>query len=58
VKRLRDRGKSALWLALVLIPVIGPLVLAFELGFWRGTPGENQYGDDPLSENADYMVVS
>lgn len=58
IKRLHDRGKTALWLALVLIPVIGPLWLAFELGFRRGTPGENQYGSDPLTEDADYMVVS
>jgi uncharacterized membrane protein YhaH (DUF805 family) len=57
-KRLRDRGKSPVWLALVLIPLIGPLWLLIELGLLRGTPGENRYGDDPLNEHTDYMTVS
>lgn len=56
-KRLHDRGKSPLWFLLVLIPVLGPLWLLLELGFLRGTPGENRYGDDPLVYRADYLTV-
>lgn len=33
IKRLRDRGKSGLWLLIILIPLIGPLWLLVELGF-------------------------
>jgi uncharacterized membrane protein YhaH (DUF805 family) len=57
VKRLRDRGKSPGWLLLVLIPVLGPLWLLIDLGFRRGTPGENQFGPDPLELDSDYLVV-
>ena len=56
-KRLHDRGKSPLWFLLALIPVLGPLWLLLELGFLRGTPGENRYGDDPLDYRADYLTV-
>ena len=56
-KRLRDRGKSPLWLLLALIPVFGPLWLLVDLGFLRGTRGENRYGDDPLEDHRDYMTV-
>jgi uncharacterized membrane protein YhaH (DUF805 family) len=57
-KRLQDRGKSPLWLALVLIPLVGPLWLLVDLGLLRGTPGENKYGQDPLDDPQDYMTVS
>lgn len=56
-KRLRDRGRHPAWLLLLLIPVIGPLWALFELGCRRGTPGENQYGQDPLQVGADYLTV-
>ena len=58
VKRLRDRGKSPGWLAVALIPVIGPLWLFIELGLRRGTEGENQYGPDPLTVGIDYLTVN
>jgi len=57
VARMRDRGRSPWWLAAVLIPVLGPLWLAIELGLRRGTQGENQYGRDPLEVGADYLTV-
>ena len=47
-KRLHDRGKSVKWMFLFLVPVIGWLWLLVELGFLRGTAGQNQYGADPL----------
>jgi predicted RND superfamily exporter protein len=41
VLRLRDREKSALWLLLLLIPVIGSIWLFVELGFLKGTGQES-----------------
>lgn len=57
VKRLHDRGSSAWWLLLVVVPIIGPLWLVYTLGFRRGSPGENHYGDDPRLFDADYLTV-
>jgi uncharacterized membrane protein YhaH (DUF805 family) len=57
-KRLRDRGKSPVWLLLVLIPLVGPLWLFVELGWLKGTLGENQYGENPLDDRKGYMTVS
>lgn len=48
IKRWHDRGKSAWWVLVGLIPVIGGLWLLIENGVLRGTPGPNRYGDDPL----------
>jgi uncharacterized membrane protein YhaH (DUF805 family) len=39
-KRWHDREKSAWWLLIGLVPIVGPL--------WTGTAGENRYGEDPL----------
>ncbi len=57
-KRLHDRGKSPASLLLVLIPLVGPLWLLVELGLLKGTVGENQYGENPLEDRTDYMIVS
>lgn len=57
VKRMHDRGRSPLWLLAVAIPILGPLWLFIELGLRVGTPGENQYGPDPL-EGVDYLTVA
>jgi len=58
VKRLHDRGRSAASLLWVLLPVLGPLWLVFNLGFRKGTDGDNQYGPDPLLVDVDYLKVS
>ncbi|WP_284152510.1 DUF805 domain-containing protein [Desulfofustis limnaeus] len=50
VKRWHDRGKSALWLMLNFIPVIGTIWIIIELGFLRGFAGSNKYGNDPLAD--------
>ena len=47
-KRWHDRGKSGWWTLISLVPVIGGLWMLIELGFLRGTDGDNQYGRDPL----------
>ena len=56
-KRMRDRGRSPLWLLAGLVPVVGPLWLFVELGCRRGTVGENQYGGDPYDRRPDYLAV-
>lgn len=36
ILRLRDRGRSAAWMLVLLLPLIGPLWLVVELGLRRG----------------------
>lgn len=55
-KRLHDSGRSALWLLAVLVPLLGPLTLAWLLLFRKGSAGENQFGADPLAYG-DYLTV-
>lgn len=45
-RRLHDTDRSAAWLLLHLIPLLGSLVLLV-LNAQAGTPGENKYGPDP-----------
>lgn len=52
IKRWHDRDKSAWWVLVGLIPVIGGLWLLIENGLMRGTRGPNRYGDDPLARRA------
>lgn len=47
-KRWHDRGKSAWWVLVVLIPVVGWIWALVENGCLRGTAGPNRYGPDPL----------
>lgn len=56
-KRYHDLGKSAAWLLLVLIPILGVMWVAIELGLRSGTRGENRYGVDPLVLDLDYKSV-
>lgn len=56
-KRYHDLGRSAAWLLLLAIPLVGVLWVGFELGFRRGTRGENRYGPDPLVLPLDYQTV-
>lgn len=51
VRRLHDIGRSGWWYLIALIPLIGALVLIY----WfvqPGTPGSNEYGDNPLGDAA------
>ncbi len=45
-KRWHDRGKSAWWILITLVPFIGGLWELVELGFLPGTDGPNEYGLD------------
>lgn len=47
-KRWHDRNKSAWWILIALIPIIGGIWTFVELGFFRGTTGKNRFGLDPL----------
>ena len=46
-KRCHDRDKSAWFLAIGLIPLIGGIWLLVELGFLDGTQGPNRFGPSP-----------
>jgi uncharacterized membrane protein YhaH (DUF805 family) len=48
-KRWHDRGKSAWWILINIIPVIGWIWSLVETGFLRGTDGPNRFGPDPLT---------
>ena len=48
-KRLHDSNKSGFWLWLVLLPVLGPLILIFLLGFKKGSNSANRFGVVPNS---------
>jgi uncharacterized membrane protein YhaH (DUF805 family) len=51
VRRLHDIDRSGWWYLIALIPLIGALVLIY----WfvqPGTPGSNEYGDNPLGDAA------
>lgn len=54
-KRLHDSNKSGFWLWMVLVPVLGPVLLLYWLGFRKGTPQANRYGAVPGSA-PDYFV--
>ena len=47
IKRWHDRNKSAWWVLISYIPLVGPIWAFVELGCLAGTDGENRYGDDP-----------
>lgn len=54
VKRLHDRNRSGSFILIGAIPLIGILILIFEL-FSPGDEGENQYGEPHSGEG---IVVS
>lgn len=57
-KRLHDTGRSAWWLAIFVVPVLGALWLAWLLFAKKGTDGENPFGPDPRQRAADYLTVA
>ena len=50
-KRWHDRDKSAWWLLINIVPIVGPLWSLVKNGFWAGTLGENRYDEDPLGRD-------
>ncbi len=49
-KRFHDTGKSGYWFVMVLIPILGPLYLFYQLALRKGDKEANGYGDVPESE--------
>ena len=54
-KRLHDSNRTGLFLWLILIPVLGPLVLIYFLGFKKGNKHSNRFGVVPNSA-PDYFI--
>lgn len=48
IKRWHDRNKTGWFVLLGFIPIIGWIWEFVEIGFLRGTQGDNDYGPDPL----------
>jgi len=48
-RRLHDIGKSALWLLLLLIPLLGFLILSYFF-IKAGDKEQNKYGENPLAD--------
>lgn len=51
VRRLHDLDKPWVWILIGLIPILGGLYLLY-LFVQPGTPGPNQFGEDPLPQAA------
>jgi FAD/FMN-containing dehydrogenase/uncharacterized membrane protein YhaH (DUF805 family) len=49
IKRIHDTGRNGTGLLIVLVPVIGPLILIFFLGFRKGNDIKNRFGAAPGS---------
>lgn len=47
-KRWHDRNKSVFWILFSFIPIIGQIWALVELGFIKGTKGQNRFGADPV----------
>jgi len=50
-RRLHDTNRSAWWILIALIPLIGGIILLVLLAL-RGTEGPNRFGDDRLNPGA------
>ncbi|MCZ2812296.1 DUF805 domain-containing protein [Modestobacter sp. VKM Ac-2979] len=50
--RLHDRGMSAWWLLIGLVPLFGQVALLVITGFLRGDGGPNRYGPPPSAAPA------
>ena len=50
-KRWHDRDKSAWWMLISLVPIIGIIWAFVENGCLRGTVGPNAFGPDPLLDD-------
>lgn len=48
VRRLHDTGRSALWLLVGLLPLVGSLIILVLMAL-EGEPGENEFGPNPKS---------
>ena len=56
IKRFHDRNKSGWFMLLSFVPFVNLSVL-LELGFLKGTIGENQYGPDPITNIDEVQAI-
>ncbi|MEH8117307.1 DUF805 domain-containing protein [Aeromonas allosaccharophila] len=56
-RRLHDTDRSAWWLLLGLIPIIGTMVLIYFM-VCNGQQGPNRFGDDPKAAPSQGFMVS
>jgi uncharacterized membrane protein YhaH (DUF805 family) len=49
-KRWHDQNRSANWLVITFIPLVGMVINFLECGCSPGTRGENRYGPDPVPD--------
>lgn len=55
-KRYHDRNKSAWWILIVFVPIVGAIWQLIELGLLRGDEGANDYGPNPrLADDLDSL---
>jgi uncharacterized membrane protein YhaH (DUF805 family) len=57
VKRFHDRNKSGFWFFITFVPYIGALWQIVECGFLPGSPGSNNYGPPPGSDDRSLYEV-
>ncbi len=57
-KRWHDRGKSAWWLLINLVPIVGPIWALIECGALEGTRGPNAFGGDPVARTDEAEATS
>jgi uncharacterized membrane protein YhaH (DUF805 family) len=48
-RRWHDRDKSARWILINFIPIVGGIWALIENGCLQGTSGDNRFGPDPLA---------
>ena len=58
VKRLHDRGRSAWFILINLIPVVGQIWLIWDVWASKGTAGPNRFGDDPLQDQPSETITA
>jgi len=49
VRRLHDTDRSGFWFWIQLVPLVGPIVFTV-FTCMKGTPGENRFGSDAMSD--------
>ncbi len=57
-KRWHDVEKSAWWILIAFVPVVGGLIALVFNGFIAGTPGANRFGPAPASASVPAPVMA
>ena len=57
-KRWHDVDKSAWWILIGLVPVVGGLIALVFNGFIAGTPGANRFGPAPTSASVAHPAMA